>query len=346
MPRTRSLAWSELKIGAIAAFAIVMAAVLVFAVGGAGGFFWQRYPLKTRFPNIATVKSGTPVRVAGIEVGLVTDVQLAGDGAELWLEVSDEVRPLITDRSIAIIGAISLLGEGAIDISPAPAGTSIPDWGYVPSGEAPNSIAALSASAGSGLAETNRLLADVRAGKGTIGKLFTDDSAYREVEALVRSASRVTDAVNRGHGSLGRLVNDPAVYKELAAATANLNAITASIKAGEGSLGALLNDPALARSLSASSANLEGITGRLAKGEGTAGKLLTDEALYARLSALTARLDDLSLALQSGRGTAGRLLQDDVLYDNMNASVAELRQLLSDIRKDPKKYLNVKVSLF
>ena len=35
-----------------------------------------------------------------------------------------------------------------------------------------------------------------------------------------------------------------------------------------------------------------------------------------------------------------------MLYENMNASVAELRQLISDIRKDPKKYLNVKVSLF
>ena len=346
MPRTRSLAWSELKVGAIALFALVMAAALVFAVGGAGGFFWQRYSLKTRFPNIATVKSGTPVRVAGIEVGLVTEVQLAGEGAELWLEVSDDVRPLITDRSVAIIGAISLLGEGAIDISPASSGTSIPEWGYVPSGEAPNSIAALSAAANAGMSETSRLLADIRAGKGTIGKLFTDDAVYRETEALVRAATRVTTAVENGPGSLGRLVNDPAVYNELSAATANLNAITAGIKAGEGSLGVLLNDPALAQSLSGASANLEGITGRLATGEGTAGKLLTDEVLYARLAALSTRLDELSIGLQSGRGTAGRLLQDDVLYDNMNASVAELRQLVSDIRKDPKKYLNVKVSLF
>jgi hypothetical protein len=30
----------------------------------------------------------------------------------------------------------------------------------------------------------------------------------------------------------------------------------------------------------------------------------------------------------------------------MNTAVAEMRQLISDIRKDPKKYLNVKVSLF
>jgi phospholipid/cholesterol/gamma-HCH transport system substrate-binding protein len=346
MPRTRSLAWSELKIGILAVFAIVMAALMVFAVGGAGGFFWQRYPLKVRFANIATVKSGTPVRVAGIEMGVVTDVRLDGAGVEAWLDVADEVRPLVTDRSLAVIGAISLLGEGAIDITPAPGGTPIPDWGYVPSGIDPTSIAALSAVAGRGLDETTQLIADLRAGKGTLGRLFTDDSAYREMEALMTSASRVTDAVRNGRGSVGRLMNDPRVYDELVASTAALNAITAKIARGEGSLGALLNDPALARSATAAAASVEDVAGRLARGEGTAGKLLTDETMFARLNATAARLDELSGRLQSGQGTAGMLLQDARLYENMSDAVTELRGLVSDIRKDPKKYLNVKVSLF
>ena len=34
MPRTRSLAWAELKFGLIAVFALVMAGMLIFAVGG------------------------------------------------------------------------------------------------------------------------------------------------------------------------------------------------------------------------------------------------------------------------------------------------------------------------
>ena len=49
MPRTRSLAWAELKFGMIAVFAMVMAGLLIFAVGGGGGFFWQNYTLKVRF---------------------------------------------------------------------------------------------------------------------------------------------------------------------------------------------------------------------------------------------------------------------------------------------------------
>jgi len=76
------------------------------------------------------------------------------------------------------------------------------------------------------------------------------------------------------------------------------------------------------------------------------GKLLNDDALYKRLDAMTGRLDTLVDRLSTGEGTAGQLLQDKQLYENMNQAASELRGLIGDIRKDPKKYLNVKVSLF
>ena len=53
MPRTRSQAWSELKIGVISIAAIAIAVVTVFLLTGGSGFFWQRYSLKSRFTNVA-----------------------------------------------------------------------------------------------------------------------------------------------------------------------------------------------------------------------------------------------------------------------------------------------------
>jgi phospholipid/cholesterol/gamma-HCH transport system substrate-binding protein len=50
--------------------------------------------------------------------------------------------------------------------------------------------------------------------------------------------------------------------------------------------------------------------------------------------------------VNDGQGTVGQLLKDKQLYENMNGAVADFRQLLTEIRKDPKKYLNVKVSIF
>ena len=88
------------------------------------------------------------------------------------------------------------------------------------------------------------------------------------------------------------------------------------------------------------------MTGRLSRGEGTAGKLLTDQQLYDRFNSIAARIDTVATDLQQGQGSAGQLLHDKQLYENMNNTAAELRKLIADIRADPRKYLNVRVSIF
>ncbi len=65
MPRTRSLKWSELKIGIMAVAALLIAATLIVALGGEGGFFWQRYNLKVKFAE----RRGRAERVACARVG-------------------------------------------------------------------------------------------------------------------------------------------------------------------------------------------------------------------------------------------------------------------------------------
>ena len=106
MPRTRSLAWSELKLGVLTIVALIVAASTIFTVMGSRGFFWQRYSLKTRFPNVAGLKAGSPVRVAGMEVGSVTDVVFSGDQVDVVFEVNKDVRPRVTTTSSAVLGSV------------------------------------------------------------------------------------------------------------------------------------------------------------------------------------------------------------------------------------------------
>src|SRR5438105_1386866 len=101
MPRTRSLAWSELKIGVLTIVALVVSAILIFSLTGSRGFFWQRYPLKTRFADVPGLASGSPVRIAGVNVGSVTGIEFVGDQVDVSFQVKTENRPLITSSSIA-----------------------------------------------------------------------------------------------------------------------------------------------------------------------------------------------------------------------------------------------------
>jgi phospholipid/cholesterol/gamma-HCH transport system substrate-binding protein len=346
MPRTRSLAWAELKLGIVGIVAMLLVSILVVAVGGAGGFPWQRYPLKTMFGDAAGLKPGAVVRLSGKEVGTVTAVEFSGPSIEVTFELSKDVRNYVTTESVVTVGSLSLLGEPMLDVRASTTGTPLPDWGYVKSARPPTSISDLSGTANDTLAEARQLVSDLRAGRGTMGKLFTDDSVYREMNALVSAAAGVVESVRRGRGTLGALTTDRAVYDGLRASIDNLQAVTSRINSGQGALGRLLNDDAMGRSFANTATSAEQVMARLNRGEGTLGKLMTDQQMYDRFNAMAARVDQIVAGLQSGQGTAGKLLRDQQLYDNMNKTVVELQELFAQIRKDPKKYLTLRVSIF
>ncbi len=346
MPRTHSLAWSQLKIGILGVAALGLAATLIVAVGGQGGFAWQRYALKTKFPDIAGLKTGAVVRVAGVDVGKVTDIQFSGAEVEITLEVNEAQQERITEHSRASIGSLSLLGEPIVVLSPSAQGRRLVDGDYLQSEPAAGGIASMAAPVTAGVEEATKLIQDIRAGKGTIGKLMTDEGLYRDFNAFVASAEGVIAGINRGQGTLGKLARDDAAYRQLHSALADLNEMTRRIRAGEGSLGKLMVDEAFAKSLTRTANNFDEITAKLSRGDGTAARLLNDKVIYDRINAITERLDKLIGAVQGGQGTAGQLVTDKQLYDNMNGAATELRSLLADIRKDPKKFLNVRVSIW
>jgi phospholipid/cholesterol/gamma-HCH transport system substrate-binding protein len=347
MPRTRSLAWSELKIGVLTILAIAIAAVTIFVLTGGRGFFWQRYHLKTRFDNVAGLKSGSPVRLAGVEVGSVTSVDdFVGEQIDVSLEVNKSMQGRITTGSTAYLGSVSLLGESAVDITPSTKGSPIPEWGYIPPGRAKGQIADVAEQAQQSVAEITKLVTDIRVGKGTVGKLMTDERLYNDLQEFAASAGELTRGIRSGRGTLGKLANDPKAAAALEASLMNIQRLTDQLNAGQGSLGKLIKDDTFVNSLNGATSNIQTLTEKLNRGEGTAGKLMTDQALYNKLDAVTGRFDELLTKLNAGEGTAGQLLKDKQLYENMNGTVAELRTLLAAIQKDPKKYLNLKVSIF
>jgi phospholipid/cholesterol/gamma-HCH transport system substrate-binding protein len=346
MPRTRSLGWAQLKIGLMSIFAIVMASLLIFFLTAPTGFFWQRYSIKTILTNGAGVREGAPVRLAGVEVGTVSRLDFIGDQVEVLMVVSKDNMSRITDTSRASLGSVSLLGDSAIDITASSSGTPIPEWGYVQPSPSRGRIGDVAEQASASLDELNGLIKDARSGRGTLGRLVSDEALYVEMTGLVSAAEQVATNINQGRGTLGRLASNPAAARSLEASLENLQVMTARIRAGEGTLGKLLQDDALARSLTSTTGNLDSITARVNRGEGTAGKLVNDDQLYTRLNSMADRLDRVMASLQQGDGTAGRLLQDKQLYENMNGTMLEVRNLIANINRDPRKYLNLKVSLF
>lgn len=105
----------------------------------------------------------------------------------------------------------------------------------------------------------------------------------------------------------------------------------------------------LTASLSRSAQGLEGTVGAVNQPE-LARAIARTDSMAIRLDAASGSLQQASASLatlmqrvDSGEGTLGRLTRDDELYQNMNAAVTSLNQLTTDIRQNPRKYINVSV---
>lgn len=64
---------------------------------------------------------------------------------------------------------------------------------------------------------------DIRAGKGTLGKLVRDEALHRDAHNLIREVRGITNRIQNGSGTMGRLINDPEIYFEARRAIRNMN---------------------------------------------------------------------------------------------------------------------------
>jgi phospholipid/cholesterol/gamma-HCH transport system substrate-binding protein len=65
-----------------------------------------------------------------------------------------------------------------------------------------------------------------------------------------------------------------------------------------------------------------------------------------KIETTISKLEAITTTLEAGQGTAGKFLKDETLYNNANQMLVETRTLLDAFRKDPKKYLTIKLHVF
>ncbi|MEN9359003.1 MAG: hypothetical protein RL095_538 [Verrucomicrobiota bacterium] len=94
--------------------------------------------------------------------------------------------------------------------------------------------------------ELDKLLADAKSGKGTLGKLLKDEALYEEARQAAASLRTFAERLANNDGSLNKILTDKGeLYAELQKTFSNFREITDKINSGEGTLAKLVNDPGL-----------------------------------------------------------------------------------------------------
>ncbi|MGH9787929.1 MAG: MlaD family protein [Candidatus Acidiferrales bacterium] len=350
MPQRKAITWSELRVGLLVIAVAVILGLFVF-YGTREALFASTSDYRTYLPDVSGLKKGAPVRLAGLEVGTIRDVSLAGVGAEraaqtqITFTVRSEYRDYLRSDSLAYVTTEGLLGESVLEIDPGQTGDVIPPGAVVP-GTQKGNIKQVVQNVETITGDVRLLIADVRAGKGTLGKLFTDPSLYDRADASVRQFQSLTAKAAAGEGTLGKLMVSEELYDQLKGTATTIDEAAREVREGRGTLGKLVYDTAVYDQAESFTKRMERMATRVESGEGTLGKLIYQDELHDNANQTFANAREITRKLNEGEGSFGRAVNDPRLYDNINEFTSEMRALISDFRKNPKKYLRVQLRLF
>jgi phospholipid/cholesterol/gamma-HCH transport system substrate-binding protein len=358
MPQRKQISWAQLRVGALVLVSLVVFAVGVFFISGQVGILTRKYTLKTYFSGASGLRGGSQVRVAGVPVGVVQSIRISDftepeRAVEVIMRIPVTYRKEIRQDSEARLATAGLLGEAFVDISRG--GTDqapVPDGGVVKSVEEAD-IKRIVQNTNDVIAnlrvlstKLNDITGQVQAGKGTLGKVIYDQALYNRINQVAEDMRELVARVNRGEGTIGRLMSDETLYHRTVASIDRLNKVLDEVQSGKGTLAKFINDPSVFDNIDQLVARANTLVDNVNKGQGTLGKLATDQQLYNRMNETFDRLDVIATRIEQGQGTLGKLSTDPTMYNNLSASSQSLREFLGEFRKNPKKYLTVRVRLF
>ncbi len=289
---------------------IVMAAAIIVAIIGslwlARGGLSKGYALYAKFPWSAGLKQGQPVLLGGVNVGYVDEVELRQDGTVLTtFRVGKSYK--VPQGTVATVVPNGIFGDMAVALTPkGPNAASIPANDTVPVGPSAPGIAQLTGKADSIATSVN-----------AITTAFQDELVEQGGATDLRRALATS---NQLMANMNRLVSQFSVIA--AEQNRQLTATQASLRQATSGVDSAKIDSTLVN-LRQASANLA--------------------VLSADFRQTSARLDSLVVKMNSGTGSVGLALNDPGAYNDLRAVMQRMDSLLADVKRDPRRYINLKV---
>lgn len=150
---------------------------------------------------------------------------------------------------------------------------------------------------------------------------------------MLTSLTNAVDEIRELAEQLNAQLEDNHLYNSLA----NIDKISVDLKAMSGNLNGVVDGqlPALMETADSTLNDLHIITSNL-KTQDYAG-------IIHQIDSTIANVNSMIQEARSTNGTVGKLLNDKQLYDNANATVQSVDSLITDIKANPKRYINVTI---
>jgi phospholipid/cholesterol/gamma-HCH transport system substrate-binding protein len=347
----KQLAWSKLKVGAVISIALLVLLAAVFFAGGIETLISPKETITAHFKDVRGLRKGSPVWLAGIEVGSVRSINLDPRyGTIVAISISKNVLPYLKKDARATIQTMGLLGDKYIElISGSPAAQTLSP-GEMITGVPEAGIQDMVASSGVLMQKMDNLIGQlgdiagmIGEGKGTISLLLKDPALYNNLRTASKELASITAELRDGKGTLGRLMGDDLLYQRLLSATQSFEKFGVKLNEGGGTLNRLAEDDTLYDRLLGATTSLEEFSLKLNKGPGSLNRFAEDPQLYDNLAEATGRLNAMLRRVEEGEGAAGALISDEEVARELKDTIRELKELTADVRNNPRRYFRFSV---
>ncbi len=296
---------NELKVG----IAIIVSLVIFFL----GTRFFEDIPLfkgtyilNTEFKNARGMITGNAVRISGVKVGSVQEVELdpQTNNVTISLRLDSSIR--VPEGSHTEITGIDALGAVQLLIVPGPVENPLLENGdFIPGKEEEDIFESLTDKAPMLINSVDSVLVGLDKTLNHTEGLMQPGSDLRLMIASLRnSANSIETLLRQERVRLSRML-------------ANVDTLTGEL----GGLSATASDS-------------------LAEVAGNLNRLITRvDQNMAQLEKTTQGLDSIVGKIDRGEGTVGLLINDSTLYYRLDSTMTNMNELLIDLKENPVKYM-------
>jgi phospholipid/cholesterol/gamma-HCH transport system substrate-binding protein len=294
----------------------------------------EQVAIQARFTEVGQLLTGGTVKFRGVPIGRVRSIELEpGGGAVIvTMNISDAVR--LPDDPVVILAPESMFGDWQAEIAPR---ARFPGYAYAES-PSPDVLPGFSLPDMSQLtAVASEIASNMASISARFDLAFTDETAANiraAIDNITDVSEQLTGVVSRQQLAIEELADNLERTSEAAGQAAiTMQQAFAEVAAaiGEGRLSTIMQ-------------NVESTTSRT----DSLVSILVAASRDLRATAVSAdstfrQVSSLADAIERGEGTLGMLLRDTALYASLVDTNVEVQTLLRDIRRNPRRYINLTI---
>lgn len=221
---------TELRVGLFVFLGGLVVMSIIFSLGSQQRMFQRKYVLMAHFPSAAGLRAGAPVRLAGVDVGIIDDIRFGEDPANpnitVTMHIDRSYQERIRTDSRASIQTQGLLGDKYISVTVGSIEASVIDNGGELHIADESSMAALAEKAGSiatdlesaiesavriiRTIEEEEMVLHVSNVVKSLEKVMQED-----IEPTAEDFRKVMEAIRSSEGTVGLLIHDPSLHNDL-----------------------------------------------------------------------------------------------------------------------------------